>query len=344
MPPTKYGMCVSREIIRQSKYSQITSPIAKYDGGRIGNSLTCEWNCITKPVAMDAEPEVNNDCDQFMLFASTNLEDSLDFQAEIELPLGKEGKKQIINSPTYVYIPKGLKHGALKFKTVKKPIAYMSVFLDPQWSTKWTAPDESKYLAKIGAPDPMMISNPDSPPAVQAAHPDGKPFRYIKNAMGGGLGYNLWSGQMGFPAKLCCGYMVTRYREYAYLEPVHAHRAFHQISMYLGGNPLNIEDFDADIEIFLGKEREKHVIDTCAVDHMPPGMPHLGDEVRRVGKPFVHIMWVVGPNDYYKAAPTDKILLSNEAIGEVMIPTGANDYVPPTKMEDWVWPYPAKNK
>ena len=47
--------------------------------------------------------------------------------------------------------------------------------------------------------------------------------------------------------------------------------------------------------------------------------------------------------DYFKAAPKDKVLLSDESKGEVMIAEGAADYVPPTKMEDWVWPYPRQN-
>ena len=89
------------------------------------------------------------------------------------------------------------------------------------------------------------------------------------------------------------------------------------------------------------------MIDTCAVDHYVPGIPHIGDEVRRVGKkPIIHIMWVIGPdmNNYYEAAAKDKVLLSDESKGEVMIPKGSHDYVPPTKLEDWVWPYPAKKK
>ena len=46
--------------------------------------------------------------------------------------------------------------------------------------------------------------------------------------------------------------------------------------------------------------------------------------------------------NYYNAAPEDKVLLSDEPKGEVMIAKGAHDYVPPTKVEDWVWPYPKK--
>jgi hypothetical protein len=46
MPPTKYGKYVTREIIAESKYPQITTPMAKYNGCRGGgNALTVEWSC-----------------------------------------------------------------------------------------------------------------------------------------------------------------------------------------------------------------------------------------------------------------------------------------------------------
>jgi hypothetical protein len=49
-------------------------------------------------------------------------------------------------------------------------------------------------------------------------------------------------------------------------------------------------------------------------------------------------------SNYYGAAEKDKGLLSDSSKGEVMITPGAQDYVPPTKMEDWVWPFNRKNK
>lgn len=347
MALTKYGKYVSREIIAESKYSAITTPIARYNGCRGGgDALTCEWSCITKPFTMDQEPEVDNERDQFLLFGSTNLEDGKDFNAEIELPLGARGEKQIITGPTCVYLPKGLKHGPVKFKSIGKPITCMSVSLSPEYSVGWAPDDESKCLAKVGDLPPEFTVQTDGPPDVTAIHPPDIPFRYLRQPLGKGLNYFLWSRQLGFPAKISWSVGTVWYRDYFYVEPVHAHRNSHQVSMYLGGDPLNIEDFDGEVDIWMGKEMEKHTIDSCAVDHYVPGIPHLGDERRRVGKPFLHIMWVIGPemNDYYAAAPTDKVLLSDESKGEVMIPQGAADYVPPTPLDEWVWPYAKDQK
>ena len=47
----------------------------------------------------------------------------------------------------------------------------------------------------------------------------------------------LWSSDYGWPAKVSPGYFTAFYREYALMEPVHAHRESHQISMYIGSNP-----------------------------------------------------------------------------------------------------------
>jgi hypothetical protein len=165
-----------------------------------------------------------------------------------------------------------------------------------------------------------------------------------------------WGASYGWPAKVSpasfggmgvsagMGPGIGGGTNHVYLEPIHAHRESHQINMYLGSNRLDIQEFDAEIDIFLGKEHEKHTHNSCSVNHMPPGLIHMSDEVRRVGKPYVNFMFVIGPymSNYYEAATKDKVQFGDPAKGEVMIPEGASDYVPPTKMEDWVWPYPKK--
>jgi hypothetical protein len=352
MPPTKYGKYVTREIIAESKYPEITAPIARYNGCRGGgDALSAEWSCITTPLTMDQEPEVDAERDQFLLFGSSNVEDGADFQAEIELALGAKGRKLVITEPTCIYLPKGLWHGPVTFKNVKKPVAFLSWHLAPQLSTSWEAPDESDYVASIlkthGSLLDMMKRNSDEmPPDITAIHQPNIPFRHARMPMGRGIAYMLWSEDLGFPAKASWSCASGFYRDYCCLEPVHAHRRSHQVSMFLGGNPLNIEDFDVEIEASFGKEQERHTLSTPGVIHYVPGIPHIGDERRVVKKPFLHLMWVLGPemNNYYKAAAVDKVVLSDESKGEPMITPGAMDYVPPTKMEDWVWPYPSKTE
>jgi hypothetical protein len=352
MAPTKYGEYVTRKIITESKYAEITAPIARYNGcPGGGDALVAEWSCITKPVVMDQEPEVDPDRDETILIGSTNVMDGADFHAEVEIALGPKGKKMVITEPACVYIPKGYMHGPVIVKSVEKPIFVLSSRLAPQYSVGWEVKNESDLvvfiLRKRGSLLDLAPRDGESmPPDVTAIHPPNTPGRYLRLPIGHGLGYMLWSGDLGWPAKTSSAYAAHFYRGYCYLEPVHAHRESHQISMYIGGDPLDIENFGADIDVFLGKEMERHTLNTSSVIHYVPGIPHLGDEVRVVAKPFIQMMWVIGPRmeNYYQAAKYDKVLLSDESKGEVMITPGAHDYVPPTKMEDWVWPYPAKTE
>jgi hypothetical protein len=355
MAPTKYGKYVTREIIAESKYPEITAPIAHYNGCRGGgDALVAEWSCITKPVVMDQEPEVDPDRDEIILIGSTNVNDGADFHAEVEIALGPKGKKQVITEPVAIYLPKGYTHGPVNVKSVKGSIFVQSSRLAARYSPGWEVKNESDlvvFVMRKQAEMMAMMANvpkPDGPmpPDVTAIHPPDIPFRYLRLTVGKGLGYMLTSGDLGWPAKTSSMYSTGFYRDYCCLEPVHAHRESHQISMYLGGNPLDIEDFGAEIECFMGKELERQTLDSCGVVHYVPGIPHGGDEVRVVTKPFVHMMWVIGPrmDNYMKAAPYDKVQLSDESQGQVMITPGAEDYVPPTRMEDYVWPYPTETK
>jgi hypothetical protein len=355
MARTKHGKYVTREIIAESKYPEITAPIARYSGCRGGgDALEAEWSCITKPVVMDQEPEVDPDRDEIILIGSTNVEDGADFHAEVEIALGPKGKKQVITEPFAIYLPKGYTHGPVTVKSVKGSIFVQSSRLAARYSPGWDVKDESDlvvFVMRRQAEMMAMMANmpkPDGPmpPDVTAIHPPDIPFRYVRLTVGKGLGYMLTSSDLGWPAKTSAMYSTTFSRDYCCLEPIHAHRESHQVSMFLGGNALDIEDFGAEIECHMGKELERQTLESCGVVHYVPGIPHGGDEVRVADKPFVHMMWVIGPRmeNYMAAAPYDKVQLSDESEGQVMISPGAEDYVPPTRMEDYVWPNPTETK
>jgi hypothetical protein len=63
----------------------------------------------------------------------------------------------------------------------------------------------------------------------------------------------------------------------------------------LGSNAMNWGDFDAEVEMWLGEEAEKQVINFPAIIHIPPKLKHRSIDTRRVGKPFTHIHLFVSP-------------------------------------------------
>jgi hypothetical protein len=260
---------------------------------------------------MDDEPEVN-EFDQFMFFAGSNMDDLEEFQAEVELPLGKEGKKQIINGPAMVHIPGGLVHGPVNFKNIKKPIVYYSIYLSPKHSMKW---DESTDYGKyVGKPKAEYIKSVTKNFAF-----DETPFRHLVTST---RSLNAWCSPLGLKGNLCWGYNVVTHPGLAW-EPVHYHNHVDEWIIYMGSNPLDVEEFDAETEMWWGEEREKHVLDCTCVTHMPPGQIHCSNDHRRVGKPFYEIITVTS-NDYF--AEKDKVVVSEEERGDVMITKGAIDY------------------
>ena len=324
MDKTKYGKYISKEIIEESGYSQITAPMVRYRGDRGGRDMTFEWYCITQPVVMDKEPTVN-DGDQFMFFVGSDILDCSDFQAEVELPLGKEGKMQIIKEDKFVYIPSGLVHGPVKFKNVKKPVVLLSMHFSPKYSKKWneSETDYEKYMRRA-----TMMGNARKPLPfaleIKYIRGDGVVFREqkIKNSLGGyGAmvgGGPPGSGTRGVEANLSLG-CATISQAHIGPEPAHSHTDFDEWIIYFGGNPLNIEEFDGEIEMWWGEEREKHVLNSTCVTHMPPGLIHGSNDHRRVGKPYQEIIMMNVPGGkYYKEK--NKIFAKE---GEIMLGEGA---------------------
>ena len=65
------------------------------------------------------------------------------------------------------------------------------------------------------------------------------------------------------------------YKPEVMLKEPHYHSDFHQLLCFLGTNPMDVRDFGgATVEICLGKEQEKHVIDSPAIVSVSPGLPH----------------------------------------------------------------------
>src|SRR3990172_4402561 len=71
----------------------------------------------------------------------------------------------------------------------------------------------------------------------------------------------LWPGITG----MSCNFGVNSITEpYLLPDPPHKHE-FDEYLFFIGGNPLNMQDFDAEIEIALGEEWEVHTITSTSV-------------------------------------------------------------------------------
>jgi hypothetical protein len=93
------------------------------------------WKYISQPVILVDEPHIH-DFDEFLCFLGSDPLHPKDFGAEIELSMGQEGEKHIIDAASVICIPRGLIHCPVLFKKVGKPVLFCNVYLAPEYIRK----------------------------------------------------------------------------------------------------------------------------------------------------------------------------------------------------------------
>jgi hypothetical protein len=93
------------------------------------------WKYISEPVLLVDKPH-SHDFDEFLCFLGCDPVNPQNFGAEIELSMGPEGEKQVINAGSVICIPRGLVHGPLNFTKIGKPILFCNVYLAPEYVRK----------------------------------------------------------------------------------------------------------------------------------------------------------------------------------------------------------------
>jgi hypothetical protein len=93
----------------------------------------------------------------------------------------------------------------------------------------------------------------------------------------------------GFPVDFQLLYIK---QPFTMVDKTHTHTV-DELLFVFGGNPSNFFEFDAEIELYLGSEQEKNLIDTTAIVYVPKGLPHCPIVIKKVGKPFLwgHILF-----------------------------------------------------
>ena len=101
----------------------------------------------------------------------------------------------------------------------------------------------------------------------------------------GYVGTSLLSHDGELNPNVCFGYHCINNTEFKHLEP-HTHD-FDELLGFVGGNPLDITDFHAEIHVCLGEEQEEHIITAPSMINIPAGLIHCPLTVTRCDKPIV---------------------------------------------------------
>lgn len=129
-------------------------------------------------------------------------------------------------------------------------------------------------------------------------------------------GYNFSSvfahkGELNADHTLGFHYMDEPYEE----NYPHTHEG-NEILCFVGGNPENLNEFDAEIEIALGEEGEVHRITSPSVVSIPPGLLHCPLVFKRVDKPIFFIDVTLLPKGKYDKSPEGQYVFNKIDKGE----------------------------
>jgi hypothetical protein len=147
---TKYGKYIMRNAFK--KHHQLEGLSA--GGDEMGVDCILTHHIFYKPELVLKQSHFHDDFVQILAFLGTNPKDVRDFGgAVIELCLGKEEEKHIIDSPVIVPMPKGLPHGPLNFKKIPKPVIFLEIMLTRKYHSNLPPPPGGAVPgAKAAAP------------------------------------------------------------------------------------------------------------------------------------------------------------------------------------------------
>ena len=125
MAETKYGKYILREAFKT--HHQLEGLSAN------GDEMDCDCilthHVLYKPEMMLKEPHVH-DFTQLLCFLGTNPMDVRDFGGcEIDICLGEEQEKHLIDAPVIVTCKPGVWHGPLNFRYLPRPVIFLEIML-----------------------------------------------------------------------------------------------------------------------------------------------------------------------------------------------------------------------
>jgi hypothetical protein len=282
MTNTKYGDHLIPAEIMQKKGEE---PVFRFSAASCG--INASWVLLPvttlKPTAEEL-PTHSHKFHQFINWFGADPADISEFEAEGFICLGEEQERHIVNIPTIQNLPPGTPHCPGGWLKLEKPIYHFDVFFAGEWKKEDvtvldipTRQTEGTKYSKHLIPAPIDIAR--NGPPINDLHFEAKE-------------YGIDAGWFVLPV------MEPRMME----EKPHKHD-FPQFFCYLGSNPKNLADFDAEIEVYLGEEGEKHVITSPTILYISPGLVHCPMIYKKVNKPVLHLDIYFSPKYARISAP-----------------------------------------
>jgi hypothetical protein len=271
MPELKYAQYLARNVVADNKWGGQGISLSKLPDGIVPpkSKMTLGITAVKAPYMFHEPVHKHNFTEYFLFFGSGPCMN--DFAASVEFHFGEERQKQVIDSPSIIVAAPMVYHCPLNYAAVTQPFYCLEAFM---------------------ATNRTEIKLEDDKDSVEIKTPETNYNRFVvKNVVAG----NKWGGEnislsrvpdnlLPAGAKMSLGVTLVR-KPYMFHEPVHRH-SFTEFFYFFGSNPLDMKEFDAEVEFSLGPEKEKHVIKEPTIVAIPPGLYHCPLKFASVGKPI----------------------------------------------------------
>ena len=263
-----------------------------------------------------------------LLFVGLDTANVTYLGAEIDCCLGAEQETYTFNEPTAIVIPAGLPHGPIATKRMYSPrgFGFWAVELNSVSEITWLGEGVSSLSAeqRKAAPKGLSFAEPEKALRNKPTQATGKYAHLVKSLRSGLLfergqysrsrftpeqlaqneermkktGEKPGPGSAdhlimmggkdleGLNASIFWGFCsqpgIWRRGTGSHIHPTD------EVLIYVGTDPNKVDYLGAEIEIDLGEEHERHLINKPAVVICPAGLPHTPQVTRWVDKPFAY--------------------------------------------------------
>ena len=225
-----------------------------------------------------------HDYDQILLWMGTDTNAMGELGAEVELGLGEEGEKYMITTSTAVSLPKGLPHFPAAITRMDKRFIFMVVSCASKCSLTPLPFDKKAYGARPVSNWKAKYRNH----IIDMAFIRKGAWHYgpkNQDDSGGSLAF-IHSKDPEFDFLIMHENLKKApYRFGPLPDKPHVHPKA-EILLFMGADTRNLSDLGGEVELSLGKEKERHVIAEPAAVFVPKGLPHCPLIVTRVDRPF----------------------------------------------------------
>jgi len=296
------------------------------DSDMPGANMNVGFQVFKAPVYLEREPHFHRE-EEYFVFLGAKLPDVFSsFDAEIELCVGPsldEMEKIVINKPTIVRIPKCMWHCPLDFKRITKPVLFQAVSLhgkfgmvklrknkngtsdyiyygDEAHPCVFNAEKTCEYCGKCFDRDAVLEDREKAPTpywTVKSGELSDRMKELVCELPAENTKWGDWCptpqayfrGDTYMPgANYHVGFQIfTADND---MEESHFHQGADEYIFFMGADPMNIFDFDAEVDFYIGDDpdnMEIHKITKPTVVRIPPTIWHSPILFRKMKKPLL---------------------------------------------------------